>query len=497
MPNTHSKRRRRKNADWYIGKIVLLISIIIAGIFAWSVLSLNMLPLKYAVLFVAVLLVLVILVALLTWNPRHRAAFIVGLVFSLIVCIVLIIGTVYVSKTKSTAKNVTTVGKEVAAVSVYVRADDTSDYDSVAAQYTHGILSVQDRVNTDKALGILGEEYGAEISTKEFSELAQLADGLLNSEVDAVVMNRAYISVLKEMEGYKDIEDKIKEVKVINVEQEVKEPSDSTADDLISDSEGKTFTVFISGIDTRGTEMIESSRSDVNIIATINTETKQVLLLSTPRDYYIPLSISNGAKDKLTHAGIYGVDVCMDTLEMLYGVNIDYYFRVNFSGFEEIINSLGGVNVYSEQSFSTEHYSYTEGYNYMDGAKALEFVRERYSFADGDFQRGRNQLALIQGVLDKMISADMLMNYNSVLDAVEGSFETSIPYDVLSKIVRDQLSGGGSWNIVSYSVSGAGDMQSTYSAGYASVVIPDESTVSTAKELINQVYNGETISKPE
>lgn len=497
MPNTHSKRRRRKNADWYIGKIVLLISIIIAGIFAWSVLSLNMLPLKYAVLFVAVLLVLVILVALLTWNPRHRAAFIVGLVFSLIVCIVLIIGTVYVSKTKSTAKNVTTVGKEVAAVSVYVRADDTSDYDSVAAQYTHGILSVQDRVNTDKALGILGEEYGAKISTKEFSELAQLADGLLNSEVDAVVMNRAYISVLKEMEGYKDIEDKIKEVKVINVEQEVKEPSDSTADDLISDSEGKTFTVFISGIDTRGTEMIESSRSDVNIIATINTETKQVLLLSTPRDYYIPLSISNGAKDKLTHAGIYGVDVCMDTLEMLYGVNIDYYFRVNFSGFEEIINSLGGVNVYSEQSFSTEHYSYTEGYNYMDGAKALEFVRERYSFADGDFQRGRNQLALIQGVLDKMISADMLMNYNSVLDAVEGSFETSIPYDVLSKIVRDQLSGGGSWNIVSYSVSGAGDMQSTYSAGYASVVIPDESTVSTAKELINQVYNGETISKPE
>ncbi len=242
--------------------------------------------------------------------------------------------------------------------------------------------------------------------------------------------------------------------------------------------------------------MIESSRSDVNILATINTETKQVLLLSTPRDYYVPLSISNGAEDKLTHAGIYGVDVCMDTLEMLYGVNVDYFFRVNFSGFEDIINSLGGVNVYSEQSFSTENYSYTEGYNYMDGAKALEFVRERYAFADGDFQRGRNQLALIQGVMDKMLSADMLMNYNSVLDAVAGSFETSIPYDVLSGIVRDQLSSGGSWNIVSYSVSGYGDMQTTYSAGYASVVIPDESTVETAKELINQVYAGETISKP-
>ena len=496
MPNSHNKRRRRKNADWYIGKIVLLISIIVAGIFAWSVLSMNVLPLRYAILLIAALLVLIILVTLLTWNPRHRAAFIIGLIFALLVCIVLIVGTVYVSKAISTAKNVTTVGQEVAAVSVYVRAEDTSDYDSVAASYTHGILSVQDRTNTNKALGILGEEYGAEIKTQEFSELAQLADGLLNSDVDAILLNRAYVSILKEMEGYEDIESRIKEVKVVNVEQEVKNTSDSTSNDLVSDSEGKTFTVFISGIDTRGTELIESSRSDVNILATINTETKQVLLLSTPRDYYVPLSISNGAEDKLTHAGIYGVDVCMDTLEMLYGVNVDYFFRVNFSGFEDIINSLGGVNVYSEQSFSTENYSYTEGYNYMDGAKALEFVRERYAFADGDFQRGRNQLALIQGVMDKMLSADMLMNYNSVLDAVAGSFETSIPYDVLSGIVRDQLSSGGSWNIVSYSVSGYGDMQTTYSAGYASVVIPDESTVETAKELINQVYAGETISKP-
>ena len=133
MPNSHNKRRRRKNADWYIGKIVLLISIIVAGIFAWSVLSMNVLPLRYAILLIAALLVLIILVALLTWNPRHRAAFIIGLIFALLVCIVLIVGTVYVSKAISTAKNVTTVGQEVAAVSVYVRSEDPSDYDSVAA----------------------------------------------------------------------------------------------------------------------------------------------------------------------------------------------------------------------------------------------------------------------------------------------------------------------------------------------------------------------------
>ena len=254
--------------------------------------------------------------------------------------------------------------------------------------------------------------------------------------------------------------------------------------------------MFISGIDNRGA-LVEKSRSDVNILASVNTETKQVVLISTPRDYYVPLSISGGANDKLTHAGIYGVDVCMDTLTMLYNVNVDYYFRVNFAGFEDIIDALGGVTVNSEQSFSTENYSFQAGDNTMNGKQALEFVRERHAFASGDRQRGKNQLALMKAVINKALSPELLMNYNSLLSALQGSFETSIPYDTVSDIVREQLDQGGDWNVVSYSVDGTGSSQVTYSQGQkAYVMVPDESTVETAKSLIAQVYNGETVTAP-
>ena len=190
----------------------------------------------------------------------------------------------------------------------------------------------------------------------------------------------------------------------------------------------------------------------------------------------------------------------MDTLAMLYGIDIDYYFRVNFTGFEKIIDALGGITVVSDYTFDSKNeagYHFDQGENYMDGAAALAFCRERYSFATGDNQRGKNQLAVIRGVLNKCLSTDMLLNYTQVLAAVEDSFETSVPYDVLSSLVRSQLGSGGSWNIVSYSVTGTGDNQVPYSMSQSVyVMIPDESTVATAKELIQTVLDGGTVAEP-
>ena len=234
-----------------------------------------------------------------------------------------------------------------------------------------------------------------------------------------------------------------------------------------------------------------NGRSDVNILASVNTATHKVVLISTPRDYYVPLSISGGAKDKLTHAGIYGIDVSMDTMAMLYDVNVDYYFRVNFSGFEDIIDALGGVTVNSDYAFTAGNYSYTQGDNQMDGAKALTFVRERHAFAEGDRQRGKNQMALIQAVIQKALSPELLVNYNSFMDSLSGSFETSVPYDLISTVIREQLSNGGSWSISTYSVDGTGDSQVPYSMSQkAYVMVPDQSTVDTAKQMIQDLYEG-------
>ena len=494
--------------DWFVGKIALLLTVFMAFIFVIALVNTKMLPAKFLVVIVVALVLIALLVALLTWKSKYRVRYVIGLILAVLMCVVYGVGTAYVFKGISTAKDITTVKTETAAVGIYVRADDTNDYSQVAGTYTYGILAEQDRENTDEAIAQIEQEYSVTLSTKEYQGLSQLIDGILGSEVDAIIMNSAYLDLLSEMEGYEDAASKLREVQVQHVEREVvvsETPQEEIPEDRLvgnvdesteSGQDGLTFTVFISGIDNRG-GLIEKSRSDVNILAVVNTATKQVALISTPRDYYVPLSISNGAKDKLTHAGIYGVQVCMDTMAMLYNVNVDYYFRLNFAGFENIIDALGGVTVYCPQAFENRGYSFVEGDNQMDGAKALVFVRERYAFASGDRQRGKNQLALIKAVANKALSPELLVRYNALMDSLQGSFETSLPYDTISGIVRDQLDKGGDWNIVSYSVDGTGDSQVPYSMSQkAYVMVPDESTVETAKSLIAQVYNGETITAP-
>lgn len=165
-------------------------------------------------------------------------------------------------------------------------------------------------------------------------------------------------------------------------------------------------------------------------------------MISTPRDYYVPLSISNGVPDKLTHAGIYGINVCMDTLNMLYDTDINYYFRLNFAGFVQIIDALGGITVDSDYDFTTQNssgYHFTKGPNQVNGDQALAFCRERYAFSAGDRQRGKDQMKVIQGVINKATSPDILKNYLSLLDSLSGCFETNIPYDVITSLVKQQL----------------------------------------------------------
>ena len=255
----------------------------------------------------------------------------------------------------------------------------------------------------------------------------------------------------------------------------------------------ESFIMYISGIDTYG-GVTERSRSDVNIMAVINRNTHKILLVSTPRDYYVPLSISGGAKDKLTHAGIYGVDVSMETLEMLYGVDISYFFRLNFSGFIDMIDALGGIDVYSEKEFTVDPIAtYHVGYNHLDGLEALAFARERYSFSEGDFQRGRNQMAVIQAVVEKCTSKAMLNNYTQVMESMEGCFQTSLTDADIKELVKEQLENPSGWEITSIDVTGTGSRQTTYSmpGRSVSVVIPDMDSVEAAKTEIQKVLNGE------
>ncbi len=250
-----------------------------------------------------------------------------------------------------------------------------------------------------------------------------------------------------------------------------------------------TFVLYFSGIDVWGWTDTKS-RSDVNIIAAVNTETRHVQLINTPRDYFVEMPISNGVKDKLTHAGLYGVENSVGTLEKLYDINIDYYLRVNFSGFEAIIDTLGGVEVYSEYDFTVDPIKhYTEGYNHLTGLEALAFVRERHAFASGDNQRGRNQMAMLQALIKKVCSIEFLENYNEVMDELTDMYRTNIPDELLKDMVFNQILDGTEWTIDTYSVTGSSGSEKTYSApnSAAYVMIPNDNDVEQAKSLIESV----------
>ena len=279
---------------------------------------------------------------------------------------------------------------------------------------------------------------------------------------------------------------------------------DNVTSGLISGAEAnkitkEPFVLYLSGVDNRG-ELTEKARSDVNILAVVNPTTKRVALINTPRDYYVDLA-GTDSKDKLTHAGLYGVETSMATLGNLYGIPVDHYIRINFAGFISIIDAVGGVDVYSDQAFTSvgspgyyDPTTFAEGWNHLDGKSALAFARERHAFASGDIQRGINQMKVIDAMANKLKSPTVLMSFSKLMDAVSNCFVTSLSQEQISALVRMQLGDLANWDIESCSVTGSsGKSSQCYSAKGQSLYVmkPDESSVSKAKELIASVLGGE------
>ena len=493
-------RRRRRN-DWIPGAVITIIVIMLSVVFMGLLAMTKMIPTIYMLIIGIVLAVIAAIIWLLVWHTRYTGRFIGGTVLAVIMIAILAFGGFYINKTRSAISNISGETTEVTQMAVYVKSDDAADSVEATAGYTYGILSSLDRENTDGAVAHLNSQFGTEVQTKEYAGLTELADGILNGEVNAMLLNSGYLSVYEDMDGYTDFSTKIKEVGTVDVESTIQSAEESAPIEPITTANGgKVYTIYLSGIDTRG-EMTAKSRSDVNIIATVNTDTHEILLVSTPRDYFVPLSISGGVPDKLTHAGIYGIDVCMDTLGMLYDIDINYYFRINFGGFVKVIDALGGITVNSDYDFDSKNilgYHFNKGENYVNGEQALIFARERYAFQEGDRQRGKNQMEVIRGVVKKALSPEILTSYSSILSSLDGCFGTNITYEEIAQILQQQLTNGGDWTIVSYSVNGTGDTEKPYSMSQkAYVMVPDYNTVDKAKSLMEKVRNGEVVTQEE
>jgi LCP family protein required for cell wall assembly len=314
-------------------------------------------------------------------------------------------------------------------------------------------------------------------SETSYENLSELTDVFVKDQADVMVLQSSYVELLKE--NFAAVYEQVEIVQDFTVRDATRN-SASNAGDVT-----KPFVVFISGIDTYGAVQTVS-RSDVNILAVVNPTKHTVLLVNTPRDYYVQLHGTNGARDKLTHAGLYGVDQSVATLEDLFRTHIDYYVRLNFSSFERIIGTIGNIDVISDQAFSSYTYSYSEGYNNLNGAQALEFARARYPFTDGDKTRGKNQQRVVQAVIKKLSVGKLVQNYSGILEVLGDSLQTNMSSKSIAMLLQNQIADTPNWNVESVSVDGYGTFAPTYSTGAVelSVLEPDAASVATATEKI-------------
>nr|MBP3597985.1 LCP family protein [Eubacterium sp.] len=460
----------------------ILVTAALIGVAFWV----GFIPTKYMVALIAVC---VFLLAYEVFSQMTDKSYIIGRILCGIICLFYVGGGYYCVNTYSAIDEMAGHEVKVDQISCIVLKDDPAQSIYDTKDYTFGILATNDRTNTDKALAEVKAAIGQEPTKLEYQDNDTLIDALYAKEVKVIIINEANRNLIEDY--YETFSTDTRVLNTHNVETVIKK--EETLDDITK----TPFNVYLSGIDVYG-DIKTASRSDVNVIMTVNPNTHEILLTTTPRDYYVPLSVSNGIPDKLTHAGIHGVDCSVETLEMLYDTKIDYYVRVNFTSIRKIVDLLGGVKVYSDYDFTSDWGpSFKKGYNKVNGKQALAFCRERHHFQQGDYQRGRNHQHMIEAILNKAMSPDILPNYAKLLKTASKNFSTNMSRKEITALAKMQLNDMSQWTIKYANAKGTGGSMTTYS--YQSrklyVCIPDYDSVDKISKKIKKALKATPESK--
>lgn len=491
--NGHGKRDNQ--ISWTIGVVLGVIQAVASVVFMIALFVLDMLPVKYLAIVAGLLLIALLIV--FTSQLLSKKKGIAGKIFSVLMSVVLAVGSFYIFKANGTVSEISGSGTKVDKVVVAVLADDPAETIQDAKDYSFGVQYALKGEEIQETVSAINEELGSAIAETEYRSVQEQATALHNGDVQAIIYNEAYNGILSEEFG--DFGNSIKVIYSYSIESKVE---NNAAEQV--EVKDDTFTVYISGIDVYGA-IETNSRSDVNIMAVVNPTSHQILLVTTPRDYYVEIpGISGGELDKLTHAGIYGVDASMATLGQLYDTTIDFYARVNFTSLVEMVDALGGIDVYSEQAFTTSEdtglvMNVVQGENHFNGQQALAFSRERMNVDGGDFQRGKNQQAVITAMIKKAVSPAILVGANGILNSVSGNVDTNMSQDQIQTLIKSQLNDGAAWNIKSVAAEGSGDQQYCFSSPGSLLYVtqPDPNSVASIKAMIDSVENGEVFTDSE
>ena len=479
-----SKRSNKSNSNkiWQsLNTILLVIYLILACYFLFLVFRYHILAVSNLNLILAgTLLFVAILALLLILKNKARIFTLFVLLTSVLLSAFALIGVqqfVGLANQFNATSNYSSYS-----ISVAVLAD--SEIGNVSQLSSLTAPTKTDAENIQKLLEDIKSTQNKDLTVEESSSYLASYKSLLAGDTKAIVLNGAFENLIEQEDP--DYAKKIKKIYTKDLTKTVGAPKVTT---------NKTFNVYISGIDTYG-PISSVSRSDVNIIMTVNQETKKIVLTTTPRDAYVPIADGgNNQNDKLTHAGIYGVDASIHTLENLYDIDLNYYARLNFTSFLKLIDLLGGVDVYNDQEFTSLHgkYHFPVGNVHLDSEQALGFVRERYSLANGDGDRGRNQQKVIAAIIQKLTSAEVLKNYDGIIQGLQDSVQTNMPPETMVGLVNTQLASGGKYTVISQDLKGTGRM------GLPSYAMPDsnlymlevdQTSLETVKDTIKDVMEG-------
>lgn len=489
--------KKRSNKKRKQSQLLSNIQGVASVVTVFALIKLNLLPIKY----LAPIVIAIVLLWGLTFMSARlcKRRTIAGNILSVAMTVALLSTSFYTLKTNGMLSAISDNDKKVDKIVVAVAVDDSAESIQDAKNYQFGIQLALKGNDIKDTVKEINTKVKKKIDTIECSNLNEQVQKLFDGEVQAIIYNNAYASILKE--SFPDYE---KKVKVIYEYKIVNKLDKMTMTKKELEVSKHPFTMYLSGIDVAG-EIETTGRSDVNILAVVNPQTHQVLLITTPRDYYVEIpGVSEGMPDKLTHAGIYGVDTSMATLSKLYDTPVDFYARVNFTSMVQIVDALGGVDVNSEFEFTTSEDSgkvveIKKGMNHFDGEHALVFARERQNVPGGDYQRGKDQQAVLTAMIKKAVSPAILSGISDIIDSVRGNVDTDMSIEQVQALIKSQILKPATWNIKSMDAKGEDSEEYCYSIPEMPVYVsyPDYDSIEEIKNAIDQVQNGEILTDSE
>lgn len=500
------KKNKKQNKVGKVFGVIFSIVMIAATMYLlFNIIKLNVLPTKLLFLMTIVFVLLdLIFILLLCFSTKGAVSKIICIIFALAISLGSCLGGYYMSKTGGLLSSMTNVAKHSKnTISVVVKESSDIKKKTDLAGRSVGTLA---NINTQGSKKILKElnKSGIQMEKREYGSLTEMLESFYNGEVDSIVINESSRSQITDIDAYKDFDNNTRVVYQTSYKVENTDKAKA-----VSNITNTPFNVLISGSDTRG-GFDENGRSDVIMVATVNPKTGTVLLTSVPRDFYVTTACDagdgcqEGALDKITHTGIHGTNTTKRTVEKLLGIEINYTFKVGFDTVTDLVNSVGGIDVYVEPGYAVNSlrclsgFGVHEGVNHLNGEQALAYARERYAYSEGDRQRTKNQQQVLMGIVDKITSPAIVTNYASIMDSMSDTFSTTMSSQEISDLIKYQLNSNPKWKMEQYMVNGTGDTLMCAELGDAAyVMVPDQSTVTTAKNKINAVLAGKSADDVE